>query len=390
MTGLKVLDLSRLLPGPYATLVLADLGATVDKVEEPIGGDYLRHAPPSLNDDSAMFYALNRNKRSLCLNLKSEHGAAAFKRLVLSYDVLLEGFRPGVMARLGLGYEALSEIHPKLIYCSLTGYGQTGPDRLQAGHDLNFLAKSGLLGLSGSPEGGPPMLGGQVADVGGGSLLALVGILTALFERNQTGRGRWVDISMADGALSLVHMMMGAYAARGANIKAPQPGGEPLNGGFPGYRVYETSDHRFLAVAAIEPKFFEKLCSALNRPDWFEQAYDAGAGAQVVFEGMKDLFRSQTLSFWLQKLGPLDVCVNAVQTPDEVLNDPHFLSRGLFVTRFDKKLEREVCQLKTPFSFGPMPFRSAPALGADSDEILAEAGFSDEERRALLDELGRG
>ncbi|MER2562414.1 MAG: CoA transferase, partial [Myxococcaceae bacterium] len=196
LAGLKVLDLSRLLPGPYATLVLADLGATVDKLEEPQGGDYTRHMPPMKDDTSALFLGLNRNKRSFTLDLKSPDGVAALKRLVKHYDVLVESFRPGVMDKLGVGWESLSKEHPTLIYCSISGYGATGPDRLKAGHDLNYIARSGVLAYGGVKQGAPAMPGVQVADIGGGSLFALVGILAALHERQRTGVGRFVDISM--------------------------------------------------------------------------------------------------------------------------------------------------------------------------------------------------
>src|SRR3954469_16342342 len=194
LEGLKVLDLSRLLPGPYATLVLADLGASVDKLEDPSGGDYIRQMGPFKGEQSALFLGLNRNKRSATLDLKAPGGAEKLKQLVKQYDVLVESFRPGVMDKLGVGWEALKAENPRLIYCAISGYGQTGPDRLRAGHDLNYIARSGALGYGGDADGKPAMPGVQIADIGG-SLFSLIGVLTALYERERTGRGRFVDIS---------------------------------------------------------------------------------------------------------------------------------------------------------------------------------------------------
>ncbi|HEX4620151.1 MAG TPA: CaiB/BaiF CoA-transferase family protein, partial [Myxococcaceae bacterium] len=215
LSDLKVLDLSRLLPGPYATLVLADLGAQVDKVEDPLGGDPVRLMPPHWGEESALFAALHRNKRSLVLDFKRPECVSALKRLSRRYDVLVESFRPGVMERLGLSYAALAAENPRLIYCSITGFGQTGPDRLRAGHDVGYIARAGVLGHGGPRDGAPAMPGVQIADIGGGSLFGLIGILAALHERDRTGRGRAVDISMTEGALAFLHMELSARALLG-------------------------------------------------------------------------------------------------------------------------------------------------------------------------------
>src|SRR5688572_8966534 len=229
LTGLKVLDLSRLLPGPYATLVLADLGATVDKLEEPEGGDYIRQMPPLREEESALFYGLNRNKRSVTLNLKAPEGREALKRLVRGYDVLVESFRPGVMDKLGVGEAALRAENPRLIYCAISGYGQTGPDRLKAGHDINYVARAGVLGYGGVAGGAPAFPGVQIGDIGGGSLFALVGILAALHERERTGRGRLVDISMTEGSMAFLHMHLAARLVMGEQGQALERGREALN-----------------------------------------------------------------------------------------------------------------------------------------------------------------
>ncbi|MDX2009048.1 MAG: CaiB/BaiF CoA-transferase family protein [Myxococcaceae bacterium] len=378
LEGLKVLDLSRLLPGPYATLVLADLGATVDKVEEPQGGDYTRHMPPMKGEVSALFLALNRNKRSLTLDLKSPEGVSALKRLAARYDVLVESFRPGVMDKLGVGFEALAKENPRLIYCSISGYGATGPDRLKAGHDLNYIARSGALAYGGVAGGPPAMPGVQMADIGGGSLFALVGILAALHERQRTGQGRFVDISMTEGSLAFLHMHLGARLMMGAESGPLQRGAEALNGGYACYGLYRTQDDRWLAVGSLEPKFFGGLCEVLERPDLMPGGYDTGAEGRATRRELEALFAAKPLAHWVELFRRHDLCIEPVNEGDEVLNDPQLVARGMFVKAGD------VMHLKTPLHFGPMPTRDSPGLGAHTDEVLREAGFSDDERRALV------
>jgi alpha-methylacyl-CoA racemase len=373
LEGLKVLDLSRLLPGPYATLVLADLGATVDKVEEPEGGDYTRHMPPMKDDTSALFLALNRNKRSLTLDLKSPAGLSALKRLATQYDVLVESFRPGVMDKLGLGFETLAKENPRLIYCSISGYGATGPDRLKAGHDLNYIARSGVLAYGGARGGAPAMPGVQMADIGGGSLFALVGILAALHERARTGVGRFVDISMTEGSLAFLHMHLGARLMMGAEAGPLQRGAEALNGGYACYGLYRTQDDRWLAVGSLEPKFFGGLCAVLDRPDLMPGGYDTAEEGAKTRRELEAIFSSKPIAHWVELFRQHDLCVEPVNEGDEVLNDPQLVARGLFVKAGD------VMHLKTPLHFGPMPTRPSPALGADQDVVLREAGFSADE-----------
>ncbi len=384
LAGLRVLDLSRLLPGPYATLVMADLGATVDKVEDPTGGDYIRQMPPFSGDESALFYALNRNKRSVALDLKAPSHAAAFKRLVKGYDVLVESFRPGVMDRLGLGYEALSAENPRLVYCAISGYGQTGPDRLKGGHDLNYIARAGVLGYGGSPEGPPAMPGVQIADVGGGSLFGLVGILAALFERERTGRGRFVDVSMTEGAMAFLHMHLAARLFAGPEGSPLARGREPLNGGYVCYNVYRTKDGRHLAVGALEPKFFAGVCERLGRPDLMDAAYDTGEAGEKARAELQRIFAQHPLSHWMKVFEGADVCVEPVHEGDDVLNDPQHRARGVFVEAYDEQRKRAVTHLRTPLSFGPLPVRPPPALGQHSREILAEAGFAPAEVETIL------
>jgi alpha-methylacyl-CoA racemase len=379
LTGLKVLDLSRLLPGPYATLVLADLGATVDKVEDPEGGDYIRQMPPLRDDESALFYAVNRNKRSLTLNLKAPEGREALKRLVRGYDVLVESFRPGVMDKLGVGEAALRAENPRLIYCAISGYGQTGPDRLKAGHDINYVARAGVLGYGGAAGGAPAFPGVQIGDIGGGSLFALVGILAALHERERTGRGRLVDVSMTEGAMAFLHLHLAARLVMGEQGQPLQRGREPLNGGYACYGLYRTRDDRWLAVGSLEPKFFSGLCERLGRMDLFSEGYELGEAGERVKAELARLFAEHPLAYWQERLAGSDLCIEPVLEGDEVLADPQHRARGLFVEAEDPQRGCKVTHLLTPLRMGETPLRPPPALGQHSREILTEAGFTPEE-----------
>lgn len=370
LEGLKVLDLSRLLPGPYATLVLADLGAQVDKVEEPGSGDYTRHAPPMKGETSALFLGLNRNKRSIAIDLKSAEGLATLKALVPHYDVLIESFRPGVMKRLGCDYETLKALNPKLIYCAISGYGQTGPDALKAGHDINYLARNGVLGYGGERDGKPALPGVQVADIGGGSLFALVGILSALHERTRTGVGRFVDVSMTDGATAFLHMHLAARLLMGGEGAPLQRGREGLNGGYPCYGLYRTKDDRWLALGSLEPKFFAGVCKALGRPELLDDAYAIGEAGDRVRAELEKIFATKTRDEWVTVFAPLDLCVEPVLEGDEVMNDPQLVARGLFEKQGD------VVWLRTPLRFGDVPLAAPPEIGQHTDEILRECGIT--------------
>ncbi|MCY1034693.1 CaiB/BaiF CoA-transferase family protein [Corallococcus sp. BB11-1] len=379
LAGLRVLDLSRLLPGPYATLVLADLGATVDKVEDPDVGDATRHMPPQRDGEGALFYGLHRNKRSLTLNLKTPEGRDALVRLVAHYDVLVESFRPGVMDKLGVGEAVLRAKNPRLIYCAISGYGQTGPDRLKAGHDLNYVARAGLLGYGGEAGGAPAFPGVQVADIGGGSLFALVGILAALHERERTGVGRFVDVSMTDGALAFLHLHLAARLFAGAEGTPLTRGREALNGGYPSYGLYRTADDRWLAVGALEPKFFGALATRLGRPELLDDAYVPGEPGERVKAELKRIFASQPLAHWRELLAGADLCVEPVAEGDEVLSDAQLRERGLFVEAEDAQRGIRVTHLLTPLRMGEIPLRPPPALGQHSRDILEAAGFTAEE-----------
>jgi crotonobetainyl-CoA:carnitine CoA-transferase CaiB-like acyl-CoA transferase len=380
LAGLRILDLSRLLPGPFATLVLADLGADVVKVEDPRGGDPLRTLPPLAagGGESAAFLALNRNKRSLALELKSPAGREAFLRLCQGADAVVESFRPGVLARLGLSWEVLHARCPRLVLCSITGHGQTGPRAGQAGHDLDYLALSGVLALSGPPDAPvPPPV--QVADLAGGAWPAVAGILAALLGRAVGGEGVHVDVSMTEGSLALLAPHLAGAAARGRPLAR---GREPLLGGSACYAVYRTRDARFVALAALEPKFFAAFSAAVGRPELAERQWEEnGAGPRAELER---IFAARTFEEWSRFATEHDVCVAPVLEGDEPRRDPQLAARGSF-------LEQEVgggvtvAAVATPVRIvgGEAPRRPAPRLGEHGPEVLAEAGFTPDEIGSL-------
>jgi alpha-methylacyl-CoA racemase len=379
LQGVRVLDLSRLLPGPFATLVLADLGADVVKLEEPQGGDYLRWMPPLAGEQSGYFHAINRNKRSVALDLRRPEGAAAFLRLARGADVVLESFRPGVLERLGLGWDALHAANPRLVLCSISGYGQDGPYRERAGHDLDYAAIAGVVALNGPAER-PLPLGVQVADLAGGSWPAVVGILAALVRRGVTGEGAHVDVSMTEGALALLAMAHGAASARGAPLARA---GEILNGGAACYDVYRTKDGRFVALAALEPKFFEAFCAAVGRPELADRHLDdGGRGPRAELEA---IFASRTREEWTRFAGEHDVCVAPVLEGDEPRDDPQLRARGAFVEIETPWEGRALPGVATPVRIRGVqaPLRAAPQLGEHTAAVLREAGFSEDELAAL-------
>jgi crotonobetainyl-CoA:carnitine CoA-transferase CaiB-like acyl-CoA transferase len=377
---LRVLDLTRLLPGPFATLVLADLGADVVKVEHPAGGDALRWLPPLAGRQSGAFHALNRNKRSLALDLKAEGGRDAFLRLARGADVVVESFRPGVLARLGLGWERLHAQNPRLVLCSITGWGQDGPAAGRAGHDLDYAAVAGLVGLNGppGPDGAPGPLPAPVADVAGGAWPAVAGILSALLGRARDGEGTWVDVSMAEGALSLLALPLAMAWSRGTPITR---GAEPLTGGTASYGVYRTGDGRFVALAALEPKFFDAFCQAAGRPDLAARQDDGGA----LRAELTALFAARTRDEWVAFAAAHDCCLAPVWEGDEPRRDPQLASRGAFVEVETPWEGRAMPGLASPVRLlgAEAPRRPAPRLGEHGAAVLREHGFSGAEIEAL-------
>lgn len=375
LQGTRVLDLSRLLPGPFATLVLADLGATVDKLEDTGGGDYLRNMPPMAAGESVGFQLLNRGKRSLVLDLKKPQGREAFKRLLGTYDVLFEQFRPGVLARLGLGHEELLAAHPKLVICALTGYGQTGELSHRAGHDLNYLARSGILGANG-PAGGPPQVPGfQLADISGG-MWSVIAIQAALAERARTGKGRIVDIAMTDGVLGFATFAIG-NALAGEQVKR---GDEVLSGGIAPYNTYLSQDGHPITVAALEPKFWVGFCTAAGIEADLT-ALIPGPHQTALKERVAAVLASKTREEWVAFNAKHDCCVEPVMLPSEVEKDPHLASRELF---FRMETPRgTVPQVRTPVTPRDGTFSPPPRAGEHTRAILREGGLSDAE----IDEL---
>jgi alpha-methylacyl-CoA racemase len=367
LEGLRVLDLSRLLPGGYATMVLADLGARVDKVEDPGGGDYMRVMPPVVDGMNAVFHVLCRGKRSAVLDLKRPEGREALLELLPRYDVLVESFRPGVTERLGIGYDTLRGVHPGLVYCAITGYGKDGPLAGRAGHDLNYLARAGVLAHSG-PEDRPPQVPGvQMADIGGGALFAVVGILAALHERERSGEGKLVDVSMCEGALGfaafgLMSHLGGMPAPRGAGV---------LMGGIAPYQTYETSDGEHVALAALEPKFWTAFCVGVGLEPSMEALAPGPHQAQWKAR-VAEVFRARTRAQWEDFAEEHDCCLEPVLSPDELLTDPQHVARKVFVEG-----PGGLQQMTTPAG-PPSEALAAPSQGEHTDAILTDAGFTPE------------
>src|SRR5262245_33583132 len=299
--GVRMLDLSRLLPGPYCSLLFADLGADVIKVEEPGLGDYARATPPLWGESGlgAYFLLLNRNKRSVALNLKTEGGKEVFRRLARTADVVLESFRPGVMDRLGLGWAALSELNPRLVYCAITGYGQDGPYRDLVGHDINYMGYAGALSVTGARHGPPLMPGVQAADLGGGALLAAFAIAAALHHRTESGRGQFVDAAMTDGVVSWMAPYLGPFFATG---HVATRGEERLNGGWICYQTFEAADGGWVTLGALEPKFWANFCRLVGREDLVPLQYAEGATRVKAEAELRAMFRTRSRDEWVRLL----------------------------------------------------------------------------------------
>jgi alpha-methylacyl-CoA racemase len=384
LSGLRVLDLTRLLPGGFCTLLLADFGAEVLKVEDTGMGDYVRWAPPFYDgaDESArsaLYLSLNRGKRSLRLNLKDDRGREVLARLAGDYDVLVESFRPGVMDRLGVGYERLSEENPGLVYCAITGYGQDGPYRDRSGHDMNYLGLVGLLGLTGEKDGPPVQAAGQIADIGGGAMMAAFGIMAALQERGRSGRGQLVDISMADGSLSWLAMVAGRYFADGV---APQRGELELAGRLVCYRPYACRDG-WVTLGALEPKFWQAWCRGVGREDLVEKQFEP-PGSEAHAE-VERIFLERTRDEWQAFASRHDCCLEPVLGLDEALDSELVRAREM-VVEIEQPGAGAVRQLGVPVKLSRTPGAPqgpGPVLGADTAAVLRQAGYSDDEIREL-------
>lgn len=374
LAGVRVLDLTRLLPGPLATQHLADFGAEVIKIEDTGAGDYARTMGAMAGETSYFFQIVNRNKKSLRLNLKHPEGKAVFLRLVESADLLFEGFRPGVMNKLGLGYETLAQLNPRLVFCSISGYGQTGPYALRAGHDLNYIGYAGVLDQIGRAGAAPAIPNLQIGDLLGGTMSALFGALVALVDARSNGRGRQVDVSMTDAAFAHAIFPLTRVLAEGG---VKPRGDDLLSGGVPCYGVYETADGRYMAVGALEEKFWFLVCDTLNRPDLKPLHLATGADGEGARARVAEIFRSETQAHWTALFDGVDCCVTPVLKLEECLHNAQLQARGMVME------VGGVRQFGPPVKLSGMPealARAAPARAdQDSDAILDELGLSAEQ-----------
>jgi alpha-methylacyl-CoA racemase len=377
------------LPGGFCSLLLADFGADVVKVEDTGMGDYLRWAPPYYGSDaqqalgtrSALYLALNRGKRSIRLDLKSDRGREALLRLAPRYDVVLESFRPGVLERLGCGYEALREVNPRIVYCAITGYGQTGPNTGRAGHDMNYLGLNGLLGLTGEPDGRPIQSAGQIADLGGGALIAAFGVMAALRERERSGEGQLVDVSMTDGSLAWLAMVAAQYLCDG---RVPRRGEGQLAGGLLCYYPYEAADG-WVTCGALEPKFWRAFCEGVGRPELIDTQFEPPGSDS--WRQVAEIFRGRTRADWLAFNDEHDAMIEPVLDLDEAL-DSELVRERRMVVELEQPRLGTVRQLGVPVKLSRTPGaaeRPAPALGEHTDPVLREAGFGDDEIGALIE-----
>jgi crotonobetainyl-CoA:carnitine CoA-transferase CaiB-like acyl-CoA transferase len=379
LDGIRVLDLSRLLPGPFLTMILADIGADVVKVEDPRVGDYLRAFPPGKGGMSGRFLAVNRGKRSLALDLKSPAGRDAFLRMAAQADVVVESFRPGVMDRLGVGYDALASRNEKIVMCSISGYGATGPYVERAGHDLNYIGIAGVLAMTSEARGHKPAMPGvQIADMAGGGLWGATAVLGALVARGRTGKGAHLDVSMTEGAMALLIAELGNLDC-GAR---PTRGGETLNGALACYGVYRCKDDRYLSVGALEPKFYLAFNEAIGRKGSIaEIAGDANLQEKVRGE-IAALIAAKTRDEWLPILAAHDCCCEPVLEVDELAAHPQHVARGVFFT-IDGGAAGPITQVRTPVG-APAHATPPPKLGEQSRSVLEQYGFAPDEISALV------
>jgi crotonobetainyl-CoA:carnitine CoA-transferase CaiB-like acyl-CoA transferase len=393
LQGVRVLDLSRLLPGGFCSLLLADFGADVLKVEDTGMGDYIRWSPPFYDGAhesarSALFLSLNRNKRSIRLDLKHERGREALLRLVREHDVVLESFRPGVLDRLGVGYERMRQENPGIVYCAVSGYGQDSPKREASGHDMNYLGLIGLLGLTGERGGEPVQAAGQIADLGGGALMAAFGIMAALRERDGSaarpgsGEGQIVDVSMADGALSWLAMVAASYFADGV---VPHRGDLPLAGSLVCYRPYECADG-WVTLGALEPKFWQAWCRGVGHEELIAKQFER-PGSET-HRQVQEIFKARSRADWEAFASEHDCCLEPVLELDEALSSELVREREMVVALDQPGAERPVRQLGIPVKLTRTPGEHdrlpGPALGEHTEAVLLAAGYSDAEVAELL------
>jgi alpha-methylacyl-CoA racemase len=376
LAGVRILDLTRLLPGAVATLHLADMGADVIKIEDTDAGDYSRSMGRVRDGMSDFFRLLNRNKRAVRLDLKQARGREAFLRLAQRADAVVEGFRPGVMAKLGVGYDAVSAVNARIVYCSISGYGQDGPYAQRAGHDINYTGYAGVGDQIGT-AGCPAVPNFQIADLLGGALVPVMGILAALIDARSSGRGRYVDVAMTDAVLAHAIFPLLGFLEDG---KAPRRGTGMLGGGLPCYNIYRTKDERFMAVGALERKFWLALCDMLGCPELKEKHIVYGGEAEPVKQRLAKIFASRTQREWSDVFARADCCVSPILDIEEALSNEQLRARKMVVDASG------FAQLALPLKFSEFEFaieRRAPGVGEHTEEILREAGYRDADIKAL-------
>ena len=376
LAGIRILDLTRLLPGPVTTLHLADLGADVIKIEDPQVGDYARTLGTGQGEEngqsSAYFRMINRNKQGLRLDLKKPEGVEVFMRLAREADVIIESFRPGVMDKLGVGYAAIAAVNPKIAYCSISGYGQDGPYKDRAGHDINYLGYAGVLDQIGSEGGNPAIPNFQIADLLGGALTAAMGILAAVVEAQRTGQGRYIDVSMTDSVLAHTYFTM--LRLNDAGQSAPR-GSDLLSGGLPCYATYRCADGKYMAVGALEGKFWKIACAVLGRPDWLKRQWDASLRGELA-----ELFATRPRDEWTSLFAAVDCCITPILSPEEALANEQISARQM-VLNVDG-----LTQFAPPLKMSGLEFsirQPAPKAGEHNSAILAAAGYSADEIQRL-------
>jgi len=373
-----MLDLSRLLPGPYCSLLLADLGMEVLKVEDLELGDYMRKMGPVRKQDSAYFLAVNRNKKSMALNLKVIEGKEIFYKLINSYDVVLESFRPGVMDRLGIGYEELKKRNPCLILCSLSGYGQDGPYRERSGHDVNYIGLGGILELIGTKDKAPVIPGVQIADLAAGGMMSAISILAAVVHRQKSGEGQYLDVSMLDGVISWLSIHAGKYFM---DEELPERGEMILGGRYACYHVYETKDGRYMSLGALEPKFWENFCETVGRRELIFKQYLEGEERLRLIEEIQKLFKTKTQKEWVELFKNADACCEPILNLEEVFHHPHVLHRQM-VKELEHPVEGKTRQVGNPIKSSQFSFEiqtPPPSWGEHTMEVLKEIGYSEKD-----------
>ncbi|WP_368996658.1 CaiB/BaiF CoA transferase family protein [Caldifermentibacillus hisashii] len=368
LQSIRVLDLSRLLPGPFCTMLLADFGAEVIKIEAPDLGDYARQYEPKIDENSVMFHSLNRNKKSVTLDLKTDEGKDQFFQMVGKADVVVESFRPGVMKRLGLDFPVLEKINPRLIYCAISGYGQTGPYAEMPGHDINYISYAGLLELMGEKDGKPIVPAVQVADLAGGAYPAVTGILLALLEREKSGKGQFIDISMMDGVISLLQSTLPNYLMK--NIPSKR-GEQMLSGGLACYEVYQTKDGRWLAVGALEMKFWRIFCQKLGKPEWIPLLNEPDEVQYKLKHDIQTVMYTKTLAEWMDIFEDAEACVSPVLNFAELVNHPQVQARKMFEAIEQDGIPVKHIGIPIKLSRTPGKIRAAaPKLGEHTEYYL--------------------